>query len=82
MPVMMEKIYDALRAAKVPEPQARAAAVEAAEHESPLATIHARLSGLETRRSSLKARTMIMMLALGLNLALTLAVLAKLFAMR
>jgi len=31
--------------------------------------------------SSLEARTMITMLALGLNLALTLAVLAKLFAM-
>jgi hypothetical protein len=36
MPVMMEKIYDALRAANVLEPQARAAAVEVAEHESRL----------------------------------------------
>jgi len=80
-PVMMEKIYDALRAANVPEPQARSAAVEAAEHESRLATIDARLSGIEARMSSLEARTTITMLALGLNLALTLAVLAKLFAM-
>ena len=43
--------------------------------------IDAHLSGLEARMSSLEARTTITMLALGLNLALTLAVLAKLFAM-
>jgi hypothetical protein len=30
MPVMMEKLYDALRAADVPDDKARAAAVEAA----------------------------------------------------
>ena len=81
MPVMMEKIYDALRAANVPEPQARAAAVEAAEHESRLTQIDAHLSGLEARMRSLEASMTITMWALGLNLALTLAVLAKLFAM-
>ena len=81
MPVMMEKIYDALRAANVLEPQARAAAVEVAEHESRLTQIDAHLSGLEARMSSLETRMTITMSALGLNLALTLAVLAKLFAM-
>jgi len=31
MPLMMEKLYDALRAADVPDDKARAAAVEAAQ---------------------------------------------------
>jgi hypothetical protein len=44
MPVMMEKLYDALRAAKVPEAQARAAAVEAAEHETRLGAIEGKLT--------------------------------------
>ena len=44
MPVMMEKLYDALRAANVPEPQARAAAVEAVEHELRLGTIESKLT--------------------------------------
>jgi len=61
--------------------QARAAAVEAAEHESRLTQIDAHLSGLEARMSSLEARMTITMSALGLTLTLTLAVLAKLFAM-
>ena len=43
--------------------------------------IDAHLSGLEARMSSLETRMTITMSALGLNLALTLAVLAKLFAM-
>ena len=81
MPVMMEKIYDALRSANVPEPQARAAAVEATEHENRLTQIDAHLSGLEARMSSLEARMTITMSALGFNLTLILAVLAKLFAM-
>jgi hypothetical protein len=34
MPVMMEKLYDALRAADVPDDKARAAAVEAAGFEN------------------------------------------------
>ena len=43
--------------------------------------IDAHLSGLEARMRSLEASMTITMWALGLNLALTLAVLAKLFAM-
>jgi hypothetical protein len=65
MPVMMGKLYDALRAANVPEPQARAAAVEAAEHELRLDTIESKL-------------TMVMW-GVGINLTLTLAILARLF---
>jgi hypothetical protein len=68
MPVMMEKLYDALRAANVPEPQARAAAVEAAEHEVRLGAIEAKLT--------------VLMWGLGINLTLTAVILAKLFTMR
>ena len=75
MPVMMEKLYDALRAANVPEPQARAAAVEAAEHETRLGAIKAKLSALESRVSML---TWVM----GINLTLTAVILAKLFTLR
>jgi hypothetical protein len=68
MPVMMEKLYDALRAANVPEPQARAAAVEAAEH--------------EIRLSAIEAKLTVLMWGLGINLTLTAVILAKLFTLR
>ena len=75
MPVMMEKLYDALRAANVPDAQARAAAVEAAEHEVRLGAIEAKLTALESRVSML---TWVM----GINLTLTAVILAKLFTLR
>jgi hypothetical protein len=39
MPVMMEKLYDALRAGNVPDDKARAAAVEAAEFQQTITEI-------------------------------------------
>ena len=72
MPVMMEKLYDALRAANVPDAQARAAAVE---HETRLGAIEAKLAALESRVSML---TWVM----GINLTLTAVVLVKLFTLR
>lgn len=42
MAIMLEHLYDALRAANVPEEKARAAAVELANHDN-------RLAGLETK---------------------------------
>jgi hypothetical protein len=39
MAVMMEKLYDALRAANIPDDKARAAAVEAAEFDRAIADI-------------------------------------------
>jgi hypothetical protein len=65
MPVMMEKLYDALRAANVPEPQARAAAIEAAEH--------------ELRRGTIESKLTMVMCGVGINLTLTVAILARLF---
>lgn len=39
MPMMLEKLYDALRAANVPEDKARAAAVEVAEFKDSISEI-------------------------------------------
>lgn len=43
MPIMMEKLYDALRAAKAPEEKARAAAVEVAGFDTSIAEIKSTL---------------------------------------
>jgi len=66
MPLMMEKLYDALRAANVPDDKARAAAVEVAEFDRTLADI----------RSILRLHTWI----LSINSAAVLAILARLLA--
>jgi hypothetical protein len=41
MPIMLEKLYDALRAADIPDDKARAAAVEVAEFKDSIAEIRA-----------------------------------------
>jgi hypothetical protein len=74
MPVMMERLYDALRAAHVPDEQARAAAVEAAEHEN-------RFGAIETRLAELEARVCMLTWVVGINIALTAAALAKLLTL-
>jgi hypothetical protein len=66
MPVMLEKLYDALRAGNVPDDKARAAAVEVAEFKDAIA-------GVRTDLAVLKAMV-------GLNLALTAALVLKAFA--
>ena len=63
---MLEKLYDALRETGIPDEMARAAAIEVAEFNVDIAKI----------RSDLK----ILKAIAGLNLALTLAALIKLFA--
>ena len=63
MPLMMEKLYDALRAGSVPEPQAREAAIEAAGYEN-------RLNRLESDLTVLKWMV-------GFNLAFTVAIVEK-----
>ena len=65
MPVMMEKLYDALRAANVPDEKARAAAVEIAEYKESISDI----------RSTLRLHTWI----LSFNTGLIIAVVGKLF---
>jgi hypothetical protein len=43
MPIMMQKLYSALRRANVPEDEAAAAAIEAASYENRLASVEATL---------------------------------------
>lgn len=66
MPIMLEKLYDALRAGNVPDDKARAAAVEVAEFKDAIAAMRTDLAVLKGM--------------IGINLALTLAIVVKLFA--
>lgn len=66
MALMQEKLYDALRAANVPDDKARAAAIEAAEFDRALTDI----------RSTLRLHTWI----LSINTAAILAILGRLLA--
>ena len=63
--MMMEKLYDALRAANVPDDKARAAAVESAN--------------FDDRLRKIEADTLMIKWMLGFNLAITVAVLFKVF---
>ena len=65
MPIMLEKLYDALRAANIPDDKARAAAVEVAEFKESIAEI----------KSTLRLHTWI----LSVNTAMILAIVGKLF---
>ena len=65
MPVMMEKLYDALRSGDVPDDKARAAAVEAADFDFRLARLESQLTLVQWM--------------LGFNLAMTVAVVGRLF---
>lgn len=65
MPLMLEKLYDALRATNIPDEKARAAAVEVAEFKESIAEI----------KSTLRLHTWI----LSVNTALMLAIIGKLF---
>jgi len=66
MPIMLEKLYDALRETGIPDEKARAAAVEVAEFKDTIAEI----------KSTLRLQTWI----LGLNTAGIAIILGKLFA--
>jgi hypothetical protein len=73
MPIMLEKLYDALRAANVPDDKARAAAVEGASFEAKLASFDLRLSAIEARLNLLQWMV-------GFNLAISVAIVIRLFA--
>jgi hypothetical protein len=65
MPIMLEKLYDALRAGNIPDEKARAAAVEVAEFKDAITSIRTDLAVLKAM--------------VGLNLALTAALVVKAF---
>jgi hypothetical protein len=65
MPIMLEKLYDALRAGGVPDDKARAAAVEGAS--------------FENRLSKVESDLLLLKWMVGFNLAFTVAIFARLF---
>ena len=65
MPIMMEKLYDALKSANVPDEKARAAAVEVAEFQESIGEL----------KSTLRLHTWI----LSINTAMITAIVGKLF---
>jgi ABC-type Fe3+-hydroxamate transport system substrate-binding protein len=71
MPVMLSKTYDALIAAGAPDGKARAAAEQLAEYENRLASIDNRLAAVEGKLS-------ILIWAVGVNAAATIAILGVL----
>ena len=62
MPIMLEKLYDALRAADVPDDKARAAATEGAQYEN--------------RANKIESDLGLLNWMVGTNVAITLVVLA------
>jgi hypothetical protein len=61
MPLMLEKLYDALRTANVPEEKARAVAVEGANFEKRLTKAEAKLVQLEWMDGFTLAATLIIL---------------------
>jgi phage shock protein A len=85
MPLMNEELYRALLEAGASEDRATLAARSVAEHDAQLVRIEGRLAGLESRMTALEmrmtaleSRMTLLMWALGLNVALTLAIMARL----
>jgi hypothetical protein len=88
MSLMLGKLFDALREAGAPDQSARAAAEEVAEYENRLLGIESKLVGIEARililegrLGSVDSRLALMTWAMGINVAVTLAVLAKLLTL-
>ncbi|MFZ3235317.1 MAG: hypothetical protein WA184_08100 [Stellaceae bacterium] len=71
MPIMLSKTYDALISAGAPEDKARDAAEELADYESRLASIDNRLAAVEGKLT-------VMIWAIGVNAAATIAILGVL----
>jgi hypothetical protein len=65
MPLMLGKLYDALRAANVPDDKAMAAAVEGASYDN--------------RLNKLEAGLVLLQWMVGFNLILTIAIVGRLF---
>jgi hypothetical protein len=78
MPVMIEKLYDALIVASTVAARALSSGAGAAtEHEARFTGIETRLAAIEARVAVIEARATMLTWAMGINLALTLAVLAR-----
>jgi hypothetical protein len=73
MPLMLSKLYSALLEAGASEDAARAAAEEAAAYEQ-------RFAALDTRMERFEGRLSLVQWMVGFNLALSVAILWKVFA--
>jgi len=71
MPVILSKTYEALRAAGAPQDEAREAAEELAGYEN-------RLTSIDSRLTSLDGEFTVMLWAMGVNTAATIAILGVL----
>jgi len=71
MPVILSKTYEALRAAGAPQDEAREATEELAGYEN-------RLTSIDSRLTSLDGKFTVMLWAMGVNTAATIAILGVL----
>ncbi len=78
MALMLGQLLEALREVGAGDKSAPAAAEKVANYDNRLAGIEARLSGVEARLGSMDSRTSVMTWVIGINVAITLVVLAKL----
>ncbi|HUC72884.1 MAG TPA: hypothetical protein VMS01_16980 [Stellaceae bacterium] len=67
MPIMLSKTYDALISAGASEDKARDAAEELADHEN-------RLSSIDNRLAAVEGKLTVMIWAIGINAAATIAI--------
>jgi hypothetical protein len=78
MAIMLAKTYTALKAAGAPEEDAVAAAEELADYENRLASIDNRLAVMDGRLTAVEAKLTVMIWAIGINAAATIAILGVL----
>ena len=79
MTTMIVELYDALREAGASEDKARNAARVVSDNDSRLAKIEGEVTGLKGQVDGLKMRIDALTWVVGLNMALSLAILVKLF---
>ena len=77
MPIMLAHLNDALRKAGVDDDLARKASEEVAGYENRLATIEIKLVTLDAKVATLDAKVMMLQWMVGLNMAMTVAILFK-----
>jgi hypothetical protein len=80
MALMMASLYDALKAANVDDDKARRAAEEVANYDGAINSIERKVTVLDGRVTALDGRVAMLQWMVGFNLALTTAILFKVFS--
>jgi hypothetical protein len=78
MPLMLSKTYDALISAGAPEDKARGAAEELADYENRLSSIDNQLAVMNGRITAIEGKLTVVIWAVGINAAATIAILGVL----